>query len=284
MNNDQVGVDSSRVAVPRFRSRAECRYMCVQDQDTGDVGDFLKLGLLRWLVSPSPYGQEHRLGMVSFREPSEPRQVDDEQAAFLDPESPAGQDLRSLDSVLYDKLRMMASGSGHPLTARESCGALPKSTVCFDRPLSYDDLIRDDPAARAVCRQRWFHEAMVAVSACSLVFLDSDHTTDGQGDDVSLPEIGRLLERGQSMVTHHIPDPSQPLPDLVISHMNAIHEALDVEPLAVVRGLRGCTRLFTVIPHRRHRSDLQDRIGALQLSNWGEEFRVYRWHPQLVNA
>jgi hypothetical protein len=29
---------------------------------------------------------------------------------------------------------------------------------------------------------------------------------------------------------------------------------------------------------------LQDRIGALQLSRWGNEFRLFRWRPALVNA
>ena len=256
----------------------------MQDRYTGDVGDFLKLGLLRWLISPSPYGQAHRLGVVWFREPGEGCHVDVEQVAFLDPSSPAGQDLRSLDSVLYDKLRSMASGSGHPVSAREACTALPADTVCFDRPLTYDDVIRDDDANRAVSRQRWFHEAMVAVSPCSLVFLDSDQMADAPGEDLSLPEIEHLLQRGQSVVTHHLADPSQPLRDLVMTHMNAIHETLGVEPLAVVRGVRGGARLFTVIPHLRHRSDFQDRIGALQLSNWGEEFRVYRWRRELAHA
>lgn len=256
----------------------------MQNGYTGDVGDFLKFGLLRWLVSPSPYGQQHRLGVVWLREPSGCHHVDDEQAAFLDPSSVGGQDFRSLDSVLYDKLRTMASASGRPVSTRAACGALPKNTVCFDRPLNFDNLIRDDPAARAVNRQRWFHEAMVAVAPCSLVFLDSDHTADAPGEDLSSAEIEHLLARGQSVVTHHLPDPSQPLPEVVMSHMNAIHETLGVEPLAVVRGVGGCTRLFTVIPHRRHQSDLHDRIGALQLSNWGEAFRVHRWRRELVIA
>ena len=57
-----------------------------------------------------------------------------------------------------------------------------------------------------------------------------------------------------------------------------------MEPLVLVRRSDDCTRLFTVIPHHRHRSDLQDRIGALQLSRWGDEFRVYRWRTALVTA
>jgi hypothetical protein len=41
----------------------------VQDRYTDDVGQFLKVALMRWLVSPSPYGQEHRLGVIWLQEP-----------------------------------------------------------------------------------------------------------------------------------------------------------------------------------------------------------------------
>jgi hypothetical protein len=253
----------------------------------------LKVALMRWLVSPSPYGQDHRLGVIWFQEPGGHHRIDGDHLAYLHASHDAAEELRSLDPDLYDRLRLMAAESGRPVSIRESCRALPKDSVRFDRPLTFDDLLRDDPAARAVARQRWFHEAMVAVSPCSLVFLDSDdgvagasqQTPDGLADSgIPMAEVGRLLERGQSVVTHQLADPSQPLPDLARAHLNDIHDTLRVEPLVLVRRADDCTRLFTVIPHDRDRSDMQDRIGALQLSRWGNEFRVYRWRPALVTA
>jgi hypothetical protein len=149
-------------------------------------------------------------------------------------------------------------------------------------------------AARAVARQRWFHEALVAVSPCSLVFLDSEESVVGEGEQqapgdvadtgISMSEVGRLLERGQSVVTHQLAEPSQPLPELFKAHLNAVHDAVRVEPLVLVRRADDCTRMFTVIPHARHMSDMQDRIGALQLSRWGNEFRLYRWRTALIGA
>jgi hypothetical protein len=266
----------------------------VQERYTDDVGQFLKVALMRWLVSPSPYGQDHRLGVIWFQEPGGHHRIDGDHLAYLYASHDAAEELRSLDPVLYDRLRLMAAESGRPVSIRETCRALPKDSVRFDRPLTFDDLLRDDRAARAVARQRWFHEAMVAVSPCSLVFLDSDDGDAGVGAQqtssdladagISMSEVGRLLERGQSVVTHQLADPAQPLADLARAHLNDIHDAVRVEPLVLVRRADDCTRMFTVIPHDRHRSDMQDRIGALQLSRWGNEFRVYRWRPALVTA
>lgn len=266
----------------------------MQNRHTDDVGQFLKVALMRWLVSPSPYGQGHRLGLIWLQEPGGHHRIDGDHLAYLQPSHDAGEELRSLDPVLYDRLRLMAAQSGRPVSVRETCRALPTDTVRFDRPLTFDALVRDDRAARAVGRQRWFHEAMVAVSPCSLVFLDSEDDVAGseaqqasseQADDgVAMPEIAQLLDRGQSVVTHQLAELSQAQPDSIKARLRDVHEALGAQPLVLVSEFGDCARLFTVIPHDRHRSDMQGRIGALQLSRWGNEFRVYRWRPALVTA
>jgi hypothetical protein len=264
----------------------------VQDRYADDVGQFMKVALMRWLVSPSPYGRGYQLGMIWLQEPGTRDEADGDPVAYLHSTHDADEDLRSLDPDLYDRLRSMAAQAGGPLSVRDTCRVLPADTVLFDQPLRFDDLVRDDRAARAVCRQRWFHEAMVAVASSSLVFLDSDNGLDrddphvASRDNVSsgvwMSEVGRLLERGQSVVTHQFADPSSDPTEFASAHMRDIHEALDVEPLAMAQQSNGRVRLFSVIPHDRHRSDLQDRIGALQLSRWGDEFRVHRWRSAPV--
>ena len=287
------GTSGLAFAGARFRIPEGCRYVCVQDPGTPDVGDFLKIGLLRWLVAPSPYGRGHRLGVVWLRAADEAVAPDGEPAVWLDPSSEAGQDLRPLDRDLYDRLRTNVALGDQSVSALEAAGALPKGTVFFDRVLSFADLSSADGAKRTIRRERLFHEAMVAVGSCSLVFVDSDeglrHADDSvlssrlpAGDDISLAEVGRLLDRGQSVVTHHLVDGSDAVAEQVESRMTDIYETLGAEPLAAVRGSRGGTRLFIVIPHPGHRLDLQHRIGALQMSRWGDEFRVYRWRREMA--
>ena len=277
-----------------FRAAVMCRHSRVRERDSDDAGQFMKVALMRWLVSPSPYGRGHRLGVVWFQEPDAHHAIDSDHVDYLNPSDDSGDELRSLDPALYDRLRLIAARSGRPLSVREACCELPKDSVRFDRPLTFDALLRDDPAARVVSRQRWFHEAMVALSACSLVFLDSDvgddvddsqpASGDSADEGVWMSEVGQLLDRGQSVVTHQLIEPSRARPDSIRTHLNDVHGAVGVEPLVLVRESGDRTRFFTVIPHGHHRSDMQDRIGALQLTRWGDEFRVHRRHPTLVSA
>ncbi len=265
----------------------------MQDRYAGDVGDFLKLGLLRWLAAPSPFLQQHRLGMVWFRGADEHHNADGKHVAYLDPSTRAGQDLRPLDSDLYDRLRGMVAAGNRSVAGLAACGALPTGTLCFDQVLSFADLASTDRAARIVRRERWFHEAMVAVDPCSLVFVDPDNGL--RRDDHSVPshrnlsekhtylsEVGRLLDRGQSVVAYHHADRSEPVAEQAESRMADIQEQLGVEPLAAVRASRGTTRFFMVIPHPQHRSDLEHRLGALQQTRWGDELRLYRWHREKI--
>lgn len=263
----------------------------MQDRYAGDIGDFVKLGLLRWLAAPSPFAQPHRLGVVWSRVADDLQAADGKSVTYLNPSSPAGHDLRPLDPDLYDRLRTMAASGNRSVAALVASGVLPAGTAHFDQVLSFADLAPTDRAARSVRRERWFREAMVAVDQCSLVFVDPDNGL--RRDDHAMPsyrnlaekhtylsEVGRLLERGQSVVAYHHADRSESVASQTESRMADIHEALGVEPLAAVRASRGSVCLFMVIPHPRHRSDLEHSLGALQQSRWSDELRLYRWHRE----
>ena len=250
----------------------------------------MQLGLLRWLVAASPFSHQHRLGVVWCRVSDGRHEGSSTIGGALDPSSAAGQDLRPLDPDLYDRLRAVTvggDGSVASLAAMAACGAMPKGTVFYDQGLSFADLAASDQAARVVRRERWFHEAMVAVATCSLVFVDPDDggrrsmpSSGGVATEAqtSMSEIGRLLERGQSVVVCHRVEGTGPLASQVASRMDDVHSALGVDPLAAVWTAWDTTRAVFVIPHPQHRSDLEDRLGALQLSRWGDELRLARWH------
>jgi len=261
----------------------------MQDQYAGGIGDFMKIGLLRWLVAPSPFAPKARLGVVWYRVADESEHADPERMAYLDPSSDAGRELRPLDPDLYDRLRSVGTAERPSIESLAACGALPRSTRYFDRILDLAGLGPADIGERTVRRERWFHEAMVTTDSCSLVFLDPDDGlphdesladgADGTAKHAYVSEMGRLLARGQSVVVHHPVDPSEPALDQAVALMTEIHDELGVEPVAAIRVSESPARLFLVIPHNdRHRSELDDRLGALQLSNWADVLRMYRWH------
>lgn len=265
----------------------------MQDRSVGDVGDFFKLGVLRWLVASSPYAPPLRLGVIWFRVADEADQRDGGPVSYLDRSSAAGQVLRRLDADLYDRLGRVVAVGNRSIGALVSSGVLPPDTVTYDHELTFADLDPSDRARRVVRRERWFHDAMVSVDPCALVFVDPDNglRNDGRAapsyrdhaeKHAYLSEIGRLLERGHSVVVSHRADSSETVAAQAVAEMNEINEALGVEPLAVVRASRWTTRLLVVIPAVDHRSDLEARLGALQLSSWGDEVRLTRWRKAAV--
>ena len=259
----------------------------MQHRYAGGIGDFFKFGLLRWLTVPSPFVQPLRLGVISFRIVGE-SQHEVAHTAYLDRSSATGQDLRPLDPELYDRLVLSAESLDGSMQALMSSGLLPSDAVTYDCELCFADLSPHDRAGRRVRRERLFHDALVAVEPCSLVFVDPDsglHHVDRAAprhlahadDDPCLSEVGRLLERSQSVVVTYRSDASGPIPDQAMASMIDLHESLGVEPLAVVTAARASAPLFIVVPAPEHRSDLEASLGALQLSSWGDELRLYRW-------
>jgi hypothetical protein len=266
----------------------------VQDRYAGDVGDFFKLGLLRWLTAPSPFVQPLRLGVIWSGTGGESSDLGGTDVAYLNRTSVAGQDLRPLDPHLHDCLGRLVASGDRSIRALVSSGALPADTVACDRELSFADLSPNDPAAHVVRKERWFHSALVAVDPCSLVSIDADNALHHGGRAASwcrdlaekhaLSEVRQLLERGQSVVASHRVDPGDSDRGAVMASVSAVCEALGVEPLAVVWAPRDPTRLFTVIPAAAHRSDLEASLGALQLSSWGDELRLHRWKQAVVTV
>ena len=159
-----------------------------------------------------------------------------------------------------------------------AAGVLPADTVTYDQELIFADLSTRDLAARVVRRERWFHSAMVALHQCSLVFVDLADADE----HASLPELRKLLDRGQSVVSTYRAQPSESAAVQASERMSELHAGLGVEPLAVLRSARAATLAFTVVPTAEHRSDVEASLGALQLSSWGDEFRLYRWNRAVL--
>jgi hypothetical protein len=82
----------------------------VQDRYAGDLGDYLKFGLLRSLVPGVP-GASLRLGVVWYRTMDEVHNADGKHVAYLQPGHRSAAQLSQLDPDLYQRLaRMVDSG------------------------------------------------------------------------------------------------------------------------------------------------------------------------------
>lgn len=258
----------------------------MQDRYAGDLGDFLKLGLLRWLVAPSFDAPPHRLGVVWYLTPDESHNADGKHVAYLDPDSPAGRQLRPLDPDLYDRLAAMVGKGVRTVAQLEASGVLPSGSRTFGELLQFGDLHPGARPDRITRRGRWICASHRATADCSVVFVDpdnglrrSDHSMPSHRSKSEkhayLDELTAFVERGQSIVAYHHADRSATVPVQAERRMADVAEELGVAPLAAVRASRGSTRLFIVVPAPAHRAGLRARLQDLERSQWAGELTVH---------
>jgi hypothetical protein len=188
----------------------------VQDRYAGDLGDYLKLGLLRWLVLPGSPASP-RLGVVWYRTASETNNVDGKHIAYLDPGHHSSACLRQLDPDLHQRLASVVTSGQRTTAALTDAGVLGAGTrFCADL-LDFADLPATARAARKARRRSWMERALAATAGCDLIFADPDngiraahhpapaHRTEAV-KHAYVNELAAFAARGQSLIVYHHAD------------------------------------------------------------------------------
>ncbi len=133
----------------------------MQNRYTGDIGDYVKYGLLRALAS------DQRLGVAWYLYPDEGHNDDGRHVSYL--ERPA--DWEHLDPDLYQGLRQIVRSGYRSVQAVENSGLLPNTKFASE--------LLEHPVSSAVKRRSWRHEWFNRVteqlSDCDIVFADPDN-------------------------------------------------------------------------------------------------------------
>lgn len=141
----------------------------MQDRYAGDIGDFGKYGLLRWMCREDAQGPRLRLGVLWYRyedkTPGDGKHVD-----YLDP--PHDPHLRDCDPDLFRKMQLVVGGQRSIKTVQE-IGALPDDTLCFPNMLMFSR--SENRPERHEKRRRWTAAGLKAVSEAEIVFADPDN-------------------------------------------------------------------------------------------------------------
>jgi hypothetical protein len=168
----------------------------VQDRYAGDIGDFVKLGLLRAL-SPG-----RQLGVAWYRYPDESHNGDGRHITYLD----QPQRYEHLDPVLFSHLQNITRD------ARSINSLLP----VLDGAISSDESVDSSmvaPRERRNWRTAWFQRVMERLSTCDLVFADPDNgiIDDANwrrgrakfGKQMPLAEVQELAKGRCAVIYHH---------------------------------------------------------------------------------
>ena len=134
----------------------------MQDRYVGDVGDFVKYGLLRALSDGK------RLGVAWYlRTDRDPTKADDgSHTTYLhQPEK-----WRHLDPVVFDGMRRLVENGSRTVSAIQRSGLLNAAAFAAE-PL---DISKIPVKARERWRRNWFERVRVELAECDLVFADPD--------------------------------------------------------------------------------------------------------------
>jgi len=171
----------------------------MQDRYTGDVGDFVKFGLLRALVG------DQKLGVAWYLYPNEEHNEDGRHVEYLnEPDQ-----WKELDADLYLNLKNLVASGKRSVSTIESSGLLPKA-VFFSVPLSSDIV---PPVGRGKWRRDWFQCLKAKLSGCDIVFADPDNglCADNKFNParrkdwkrMPLEEANELAEGRTAILYHH---------------------------------------------------------------------------------
>lgn len=133
----------------------------MQNRYTGDIGDYVKYGLLRALVG------DRKLGVAWYLYPDEAHNEDGKHTNYLvQPE-----EWRGLDSELYDGLKNVVLSGHRTINAIEQSGLLPNAVFA-------NEVLQAPPCSvpdRRVWRTDWFKRVLSKLDQCEIVFADPDN-------------------------------------------------------------------------------------------------------------
>ena len=169
----------------------------MQDRYVGDIGDYVKYGLLRAIRGT------RRLGVAWYLHPDAGPAGDGKHTAYLQHPD----EWRHLDSELFDALKEVVHD-------RRSVAAIQESRILGDAVFALDrlDVAEVKLHDRERWRSRWFRRVRRQLTGCDLVFADPDNglTPDARFRPTEAVNAKRIplseamaLAKGRTAVIYH---------------------------------------------------------------------------------
>jgi hypothetical protein len=169
----------------------------MQNRYVGDIGDFVKLGILRAL-SPG-----HRLGVAWWLHPDEAHNDDGRHIGYLrQPEQ-----WRHLDPTLFDALSEIVNSGQRNVRVLEAANILPGSIFASEVVPVYGTV-----SQRPQMRRQWFETVKHTLDGADLVFVDPDNGLEPAGyslgsakagKSILVSELRALARPGRCLIVYH---------------------------------------------------------------------------------
>lgn len=230
----------------------------MKDQYVGDVGDFGKYGLLRFLLKEG-FG----LGVNWYHTKNLSKSNDGNVRKYI--ERP--EDFLSFDPELFKILEGLQSEDERQVKYVETRGVLPETTF-FEDVLDTGGMIKWD---KLLTRRRWHEKALDKLAGCELIFADPDNglSTDMDEKYVLPSEISDYFDRGQDVLYYHHRDYSNE--EQWIRTVSFMREYLDDAEVLVLTFHPWINRAYVFVVHKDRGEQYQKAIDKFLASRWGTD-------------
>jgi hypothetical protein len=242
----------------------------MQERYAGDIGDFVKLGLLRHVAAPIDEGGAGlTVALNWYLAPDESHNADGKHVAYLAPSHRHHTSLAACDPPLMATLAQVVA-TGRSVAALNASGALPAGSAEYSEMLAAGSLGRTD----------WHRRALATLADAAVVFADPDNgirssPSAGKLHKYALTsELSEYAARGQSLVVYQHADRSAPASAQAGRRLTELADDVRQVPVGTVISRRGSCRFFLVTATDDH---------AARVSSALETF-VSRWHPHVELA
>ena len=232
----------------------------MKDQYVGDIGDFGKYGLLRYLN-----GRSLRIGVNWYLTPRDGR-TDGNHTEYLEDLR-----MRDYDASLYDAMKEIAYREDKSVSLVERSGVL-EGMRFYSAMMDLDSL---DWRERAEVRERWHQGALSTLKEADLIFADPDNglsttqkpTKKGAQKFILPEEIVDYFRRGQQVFYyHHRPRKDY---DGWMEDKSQIRRFLPDARLLAVSFNRWSCRTYIFVIHEDRYDEYRGLIDEFLASPWG---------------
>ena len=256
----------------------------MQDRYVGDVGDFGKYGLLRYLcgtVGPQAAHSPLRLAVIWCLYPNQDHNSDGKYVGYLTEPTPGNDTLRRCDPDLYEALRNIVVTGNRRVASVVEAEILPHDTIYYDRVLHYPK--GSSRSWRQDAHTQWINESISCTADADIVFIDPDNGIANGSlhfgllapKHTFLEDIRKYFERGQSLVIYHHLSRRAKAPEQMKEMAKRLQTeiGLATAPWALWYH-RGSARCYFIIVQDEHEQDLKRKAYHLLDSSWREHFEM----------
>ncbi len=259
----------------------------MQNRYVGDVGDFGKYGLLRFLSGETDPGTRFRLGVVWYL-------THDQTHARGRVTNGDGQHLgylmrtlcedkaeyRDCDPELWERLRDLIVRDARCVHCVQEEGILPDDTLFHGTILEYQR--GSNREIRRAARLLWWRGAMLATRGADLVFLDPDNGLGAdarmyQADGPKFLYLREVWAAGKSIVTYQHIHRIGGAEDQTRERVEAIHDTLEGSDPIPLMFHRGTARVFMVMAQPHH-PEIRQRAARFAEGIWADN-EHFEWVP-----